>query len=72
MATPRNEFPTLPGFSRVEIRIRTKNNLLRAALELRDLACDLEYIAGQKHPDDEAMILAHHKIKASSQKLRSA
>jgi len=62
--------PTIPGFSRVEIRTRNKDDLLIAALELKQLAGELEYIAGQKHNDTEAMILAHHKIKSSSQKLR--
>ncbi len=61
---------TIPGFSRVEIRTRTKDDLLIAALELKKLAGDLEFIAGQKHNNDEAMILAHHKIKAASQQLR--
>lgn len=61
---------TIPGFSRVEIRTRGKDDLIIAALNLRNLAGDLEFIAGQKHDDETATILAHHKIKAVSQKLR--
>ena len=61
---------TIPDFSRVEIRTRDKDDLILAALNLRNLAGDLEFIAGQKHDDETATILAHHKIKAVSQKLR--
>lgn len=61
---------TIPGFSRVEIRTRHKDDLLIAALELKQLAGELEFIAGQQHDDETATILAHHKIKAVSQKLR--
>ncbi|OJF91184.1 hypothetical protein AX761_22720 [Rhizobium sp. 58] len=62
---------TVPTFSRVEIRAAGKDGLLRASLELKKLAGELEFIAGQPHGDEEATILAHHKIKATSQKLRS-
>ena len=61
---------TITDFSRVEIRTRGKDDLLIAALQLKNLAGELEYIAGQKHDDETATILAHHKIKAASQKLR--
>lgn len=61
---------TVPGFSRVEIRTRGKDDLILAAIQLKQLAGDLEFIAGQKHPDETAIILAHHKIKQVSQKLR--
>lgn len=61
---------TIPGFSRVEIRTRHKDDLLLAALELKQLAGELEFIAGQQHDNEAAVILAHHKIKASSKKLR--
>ncbi len=60
----------IPGFSRVEIRTRGKDDLLIAAVNLKKLADDLEFIAGQKHNDEIATILAHHKIKEVSQKLR--
>ena len=60
----------IPDFSRVEIRTRDKDDLLLAALELRNLAGELEFVAGQNHNDETATILAHHKIKAASQKLR--
>ncbi|MDX8537082.1 hypothetical protein RFM23_05520 [Mesorhizobium abyssinicae] len=61
---------TIPGFSRVEIRTRGNHDLLVAAEELRLLAGELETIAGQKHSDETATILAHHKIKATSKILR--
>lgn len=60
----------VPGFSRVEIRIGGKDALLLAAIELKHLAGELEFIAGQKHNDKTAIILAHHQIRATSQKLR--
>ncbi|RJT42020.1 hypothetical protein D3227_04910 [Mesorhizobium waimense] len=61
---------TIPGFSRVEIRTRGKDDLSLAAAELKRLAGELESIAGQDHNDETATILAHHKIKATSQILR--
>ena len=61
---------TVPGFSRVEIRTRGKDDLILAAVQLKELAGELEFIAGQRHPDETAVILAHHKIKQVSQKLR--
>lgn len=61
---------TIPGFSRVEIRTRGKDDLALAAVELKRLAGELECIAGQKHDDETATILAHHKIKATSKMLR--
>ncbi len=62
---------TIPGFSRVEIRTRGKDDLLLAAAHLKKLACDLEDIAGQQHNNDEiATILAHHRIKEVSHTLR--
>lgn len=61
---------TIPGFSRVEIRTRGKSDLALAALELKQLAGELETLAGQDHDEETATILAHHRIKASSQKLR--
>lgn len=61
---------TIPSFSRVEIRTRGKDDLLLAAVRLKKLADDLEFIAGQRHDDNNAVILAHHKIKETSQFLR--
>ena len=62
---------TIPTFSRVEIRTNDKIDLITAAGQLRALATDLYAIARQQHTDEEAVILAHHKIKATSQRLRS-
>lgn len=62
--------PTIPSFSRVEIKVRGKDDLTMAAHELRQLASELEFIAGRWRDDEAALILAHHKIKATSQKLR--
>ncbi len=64
------EIPTIPGFSRVEIKAKSKDDLLLAAIELKQLAGELEFIAGQRHENETALILAHHKIRATSQKLR--
>lgn len=62
---------TIPGFSRVEIRVRGKSDLILAACELRMLATQLDEIAAAKAFDEPtAAILAHHKIKATSKKLR--
>lgn len=60
----------VPTFSRVEIETRGKDDLLLAAIRLKLLADDLEFIAGQKNDEETAIILAHHKIKAVSQELR--
>lgn len=61
---------TIPGFSRVEIRTRGKGDIELAAAELSRLAWELHQIAEQNDNDETATILAHHKIKATSQKLR--
>lgn len=61
---------TIPGFSRVEIRTRDRGDLLSAAEQLRELARELEHVAGITKDDETATILAHHKIKETSQKLR--
>ncbi|MBY3038948.1 broad specificity phosphatase PhoE [Rhizobium ruizarguesonis] len=60
---------TIPGFSRVEIRTKGKPDLERAAEALKALAGELEKIA-REQPDETAVIVAHHAIKATSQKLR--
>lgn len=60
---------TIPKFSRVEIRTRGNADLMIAAQELRALANDLEAIA-KAHDDTTSPILAHHAIRATSQKLR--
>lgn len=62
---------TVPGFSRVEIRTRDKADLIAAAPELKKLADELKVIGRSEDlTDEQAIILAHHKIKATSQKLR--
>lgn len=60
---------TIPSFSRVEIATRTRQDLLLASAELRKLADELDSVAGQ-HDEAAAVILAHHKIRATSKKLR--
>lgn len=57
-------------FSRIEMRVASKDDLLLAALELKQLAGDLEFIAGQRQSEEEAAVLARHKIKQTSQRLR--
>ncbi|MER9628396.1 hypothetical protein [Mesorhizobium sp. M0296] len=61
---------TIPGFSRVEIRTGGKVEIAIAAYELRQLAGELDRIAGLHHNDESLAILAHHKIKATSKMLR--
>lgn len=61
---------TIPGFSRVEIRTGGKRDIVNAAYELRELADELDRIAGLGHCDETLTILAHHKIKATSKILR--
>ena len=61
---------TIPGFARVEIRLTEKADLVSAATELRSLAGDLDMIAGQRRSDEEAVILAHHKIRSTSKRTR--
>jgi hypothetical protein len=60
----------IPSFARVEIRIAGTRDLLVAGEELRKLAGELERIARSLQPDDTSMILAHHKIRSTSKKLR--
>lgn len=62
---------TIPTFSRIEIKHGDKKAMLIAAVELKALAGELEFIAGQKHDDETANVLAHHKIRAASTKLRN-
>lgn len=61
---------TVPSFARVEIRIRGPRDLLVAGEELRKLANELERVARSLQPDETSVILAHHKIRATSKKLR--
>lgn len=61
---------TIPGFSRVEIRTRDKRDIANASAELRRLADELQRIGLQPITNETATILAHHKIKETSQKLR--
>lgn len=60
----------IPGFFRVEIKAGSKDDLLLAASNLKALAGELEFIAGQKHSDDEALVLAYHQTRKTSAKLR--
>lgn len=60
----------IPSFARVEIRIKTVRDLMRAGEELRKLAGELERIGRSLQPDETSVILAHHKIRATSQILR--
>lgn len=62
---------TIPTFSRIEIKHGDKQAMLLAATELKALAGELEFIAGQKHDDETANVLAHHKIRSASNKLRN-
>jgi len=61
----------VPTFARVEIRIVKRTDLLSASAELRGLANELDFIAGSSDDDNDTLILAYHRIKSTSQKLRS-
>lgn len=61
---------TDPTFSRIEIRLNDKADLETARRELLDLAADLRIIIKAGHEDEVALVLARHKIKTTSQKLR--
>jgi len=63
---------TIPTFARVEIRIKTKGDLTRAAYELKALSAELETLYSQGQTDEATMILAHHKIRSTSKMLRGA
>ena len=65
-----NLLPTIPGFFRVEIKAGSKTDLLRATAELKHLVGEMEFIAGQNHDEGTALVLACHKIRATSNKLR--
>lgn len=62
--------PILPSFARVEIKIGNKRDLLVASANLRSLSEELNFIAGANDSEDDALILAHHRIRATSKKLR--
>lgn len=62
--------PLIPSFARVEIRIRNKSDIAAAAKELADLATDLRPLGYLSGDEQSAVVLAHHKIRSTSQKLR--
>lgn len=59
-----------PTFSRIEITLRDKADLERARKEILDLAATLRAITKSDHDDTTSLILARHKIKETSQRLR--
>lgn len=64
------DLTTIPSFARVEIRLNQRRDLIEAADELRRLAGQLDRIAGEKRSDEVSVILAHHKIRATSKRTR--
>lgn len=60
----------LPTFARVEIRMTRKDDLALASSHLRALATELDFIAGSSDAEADALILAHHRIRATSKILR--
>jgi len=60
----------VPSFARIEITLSGRDGLPVIADELRRLATELEE-TGQANADPAAMIVAYHKIKATSKKLRN-
>lgn len=61
---------TIPGFFRIEIKAGSKRDLLHATAELKKLAGEIEFIAGQHPDEDTALVLAYHKVRETSNKLR--
>jgi hypothetical protein len=61
----------LPSFARIEIALQSPRDLTVAATDLRALAGQLDDIAGTASTPNDALVLAHHRIKGVSQKLRS-
>lgn len=61
----------LPSFARVEMSLQSKADLVAAAVNLRSLAGELDDIAGTASTETDALVLAHHRIKGVSQKLRT-
>ena len=61
----------IPSFARLEIRLNARTDLIDAAIELRKLAGQLDQIAGEKRSDEASVILAHHKIRSTSQRTRA-
>ena len=59
-----------PMFSRIEITLRDRTDLERARKEILDLAATLRVIGKSEYNDDDAIIIARHKIKETSQRLR--
>lgn len=59
-----------PTFSRIEITLRDRADLENARKEILDLAAALRVIGKSDYADDDAIILARHKIKETSQRLR--
>lgn len=61
---------SLPSFARVEIRLDRRDRVASAAASLRILADELDRIASENADDETAIVLAHHRIKTTSQRLR--
>lgn len=60
-----------PTFSRIEIKLNDRADLERARREILDLAADLRVIINKPGQEDaDALILARHRIKTTSQRLR--
>ncbi len=59
-----------PTFSRIEIMLENRADLETARREILDLAADLRQIGKDNTSDEAALILARHRIKRTSQKLR--
>jgi len=66
-----NVLNTIPGFFRIEMKAGSKRDLTYAAAEIKKLAGEIEFIAGQNHDDATALVLAYHKTRATSNKLRN-
>jgi hypothetical protein len=60
-----------PSFARVEITLRSRGDIIRAATEIQRLAGDLASVAASPDSDEAAHFIALDKIRATSKKLRN-
>lgn len=59
-----------PAFFRIEIAAKGKSDLRRAADDLRSLASEFYQIVAQGNDDETSLVMAHHKARIASRKLR--
>lgn len=61
-----------PTFLRIEMPLRDRRDLAEACYKLGTLVTEIDAILKSPYSDDEAVVLARHKIRTTSQQLRNA